>query len=366
MTFGSFFGQLKALPESWERLAESRKAVCIYGTGDACERILAQFEERGISCAGIFASEDFLRGGREFHGFEVTSLSALEERFGDITVCCAFGSQLPEVMSQIEDIAGRHELIFPDLPVAGDELFSHDGLMEHENDLARVFDMLADDLSCEVLRGVLGFKLTGDIAVLRSVFSDPAEGFARLISPRKGDCYADLGAYNGDTVESFVSVCPEYGHITAFEPDVRSFRKCVARHLERDNITFVNACAWDSDGTIGFSQSAGRQSQITGTGRLTAARSLDSVICGRRCDIIKLDVEGAEREALIGAAETVRRYSPRMVVSAYHRPYDLIDLSLQLAAMGDYDLYIRQPPYYPAWDTCIYAVPKRRKEERNG
>lgn len=363
MEFGSFFGQFKALPESWERLSESGKPVCIYGTGDACERILSQFELRGISCAGIFASDDFLRGGREFHGFEVTSLSALEERFKDITVCCAFGSQLPDVMAQIEGIAARHDLIFPDLPVAGDELFSRRGLIERQNDLARVYDMLADDLSREVLRGVLGFKLTGDIGMLRSVFSDPAKDAAALIAPKRGDCYADLGAYNGDTVASFAGMCPDHGQIVAFEPDVRSFRKCVARHIGRENITFVNACAWCSDGNIGFSQSAGRQSQITGGGRLTAARRLDTVLAGKRCDVIKLDVEGAEREALIGAAETIKRYSPRMIVSAYHRPYDLIDLSLQLSGMGDYDLYIRQPPYYPAWDTCIYAVPKITKEK---
>ncbi len=351
-----FIERIKGLPDAWERLAASKKPVCIYGTGDACERILEQFERRGIVCAGIFASDDFLRGGREFCGFEVTSLARLEERFGDITVCCAFGSQLPGVMEQIERVAGRHELVFPDLPVAGEELFAREGLLSRAEELEKVCAQLADGLSAETLFSVLEFKLTGDISVLRRVFTGYDESFAELMSPRAGDCFADLGAYNGDTAEGFIAACPDYGYIWAFEPDVKSFRKCVKRHLHRDNMTFVNACAWSRDEQLCFSQSAGRQSQITGQGRPAAARSLDSVLGGRRCDIIKFDVEGAEREALLGARETIGRCLPRMTVSAYHRPYDLIELPLMISELGGYHIYMRQPPYYPAWDTCVYAI----------
>ena len=350
--------RLLASESSWERLYSSKKPVCIYGTGDACERILEQFAARGIKCDGIFASDDFVRDRKVFHGFEVTDIAAQEKQFGDMTVCCAFGSQLDDVMDNIDNIASRYELIFPDLPIAGEEYFSREGLEKHSDKLREVLQMLADDASRKVLLNVLSFKLTGDISLLREVFTEQLSDIAEIISPQKNDSYADLGAYNGDTAESFISLCPEYGNIYAFEPDVRSFRKCVERHLHRDNITFINACAWERDEMLRFSQSAGRQSKITDSGKLTAARSLDSVLCGKRCDIIKLDVEGAEREALIGSAETIKNFRPKLIVSAYHRPYDLITLPLMICEMGSYDIYMRQPPYYPAWDTCIYAVPK--------
>ena len=354
VSIDSLFGCMS----SWERLAASKKPVCIYGTGDACERILDQFKIHGIECSGIFASDDFVRGGRKFRGFDVTDLAAQEKRFGDITVCCAFGSQLPDVMEHIDAIASKHELIFPDLPVAGEEYFSREGLAGYSDELGLVYGMLADDRSRRVFLNVLCFRLTGDISLLHEVFSEQAEDISQLIVPRENDSYADLGAYNGDTIEGFISLCPEYGHIYAFEPDVRSFRKCVQRHIQRDNISFINACAWDRDEMLRFSQSAGRQSKITDDGKIAAARSLDSVLCGKRCDIIKLDVEGAEREALIGSSDTIKKYSPRLIVSAYHRPYDLITLPMLINELGSYDFYLRQPPYYPAWDTCIYAVPK--------
>ena len=351
---------LLALPESWERLKNCGR-VLIYGTGNACERILDRFGVCGTECAGIFASDGFVRD-RSFRGYRVLSLSEAEERFGEFTVCCAFGSQLPEVMAQIDRLSERHEVIFPDLPIAGEEFFSREGLAARRERLEEAAALFADDMSLRVLECLLSFKMTGDLRFLRRAFTDStAADFARLIQPRAGDVYADLGAYNGDTAEQFAELCPEYGHICAFEPDKRSFRKCVKRLMGHDRITAVNACAWSCDRILGFSQSAGRQSQITGqgspVGSPTAARALDSVLAGGRCDVIKLDVEGAEREALAGADETIRRFSPRLAVSAYHRPYDLIDLPLQLKALnGGYRLYLRQPPYYPAWDSCIYAI----------
>ncbi len=40
-----------------------------------------------------------------------------------------------------------------------------------------------------------------------------------------------------------------------------------------------------------------------------------------RVDYIKMDIEGAEREALAGAAGTIRRFKPRLTISLEHR-YD--------------------------------------------
>ena len=348
--------EINSLPDVWSRLTRSAEPVCIYGTGDAAERILDIFELRGIDCAGIFASDGFVRD-REFRGQKVCSLSELEARLGRFTAVCAFGSSLPDVMSAIDSVSGRHTLLMPDLPVAGDELFSKKGLTERYEQYSRVRGRLADDQSREVLDAVFRYKLTGELSWLGKVFSDPLADFRHFIAPREDDVYADLGAYNGDTCELFADLCPDYLGIYAFEPDKRSYRKLVKRLESFDNVIAVNACAWGFDTTLCFSQSAGRQSQISGSGEVTAARSLDSVLCGGECSVIKYDVEGAESQALEGSAETIRTCRPRLAVSAYHRPYDILDLSEQILAIrGDYQLHLRQPPYYPAWDTMIYAI----------
>ena len=350
------YDEIKLLPAVWETLTATREPVCLYGTGNAAEKILDIFELRGISCAGIFASDGFVRD-REFRGFKVRTLSELEAELGRFTVVCAFGSQLPEVMQAVERIERTHKLYMPDLPVAGEELFTRKGFTERFGQYCRVRELLADKKSREVLDAVIHYKLTGKLSALRRVFTDPPEEYGRFIAPQPGDIYADLGAYNGDTCQMFAELCPDYLGIYAFEPDMRSYSKCVKRLESFDNIVAVNACAWSHDTTLTFSQSAGRQSQISDSGSLTAARSLDSVLCGGDCTVIKYDVEGAESRALQGSAETIARCKPRLAVSAYHRPYDILDLAKQILSIrSDYTLYLRQPPYYPAWDTMIYAI----------
>lgn len=343
--------------DAWQRLKESEFPVCIYGTGNACEKILDIFKEKKITCAGIFASDDFVRD-RYFKDFKVQSLSQLEQKFGRITVCCAFGSSLPDVMQNISLISQKHQLIFPDLPIAGDKFISKDGLRKHAATAKSVYDRLADEQSKRVFDAVLKSRYYGDITLLDKVFTDPYSDFLQLIRPKPNEVYADLGAYNGDTAQKYIdSLKGNYKYIFLFEPDKRSFRKCVRRLIGYDNISFINACAWDTDTQVGFSQSSGRQSAVSETGGLCAAKRLDSALSGEKCDIIKIDVEGAEMRALTGAAKTIRKYRPRLAVSAYHRPYDIIFLCLDILTMReDYSIYLRQPPYYPAWDTMIYAI----------
>ena len=79
-------------------------------------------------------------------------------------------------------------------------------------------------------------------------------------------------------------------------------------------------------------------------------------------DYVKYDVEGAEREALLGSAALIRRHRPELLVSAYHRSEDLLILPPLLRELcGDgYRFYLRRFPYLPAWDLNLYAIPDER------
>ena len=65
----------------WEHLKSSDKKIVLYGTGNACERIMRLMDARGLKPASIFASDDFVRG-QIFHGIPVESYSAVKSRFG--------------------------------------------------------------------------------------------------------------------------------------------------------------------------------------------------------------------------------------------------------------------------------------------
>jgi hypothetical protein len=73
--------------------------------------------------------------------------------------------------------------------------------------------------------------------------------------------------------------------------------------------------------------------------------------------LIKMDIEGAEVEALSGAARLIEAGRPKLAISAYHLPTDLWRIPLVLEKlMPDSRLYLR---HYTREvdDTVCYAIP---------
>ena len=137
----------------------------------------------------------------------------------------------------------------------------------------------------------------------------------------------------------------------------RSVREFLDKRIAREDLeTIVQAGAWDRDEIRCFSDQAGRQSHVANKGRETQMRALDSVLNGRPCTYLKMDVEGAEREAIAGVRQTIERDRPKLNIAAYHRREDFFELPLLIHSLcADYALYLRHHPYVPAWDTNLYA-----------
>ncbi|MBQ9375174.1 MAG: FkbM family methyltransferase [Ruminococcus sp.] len=350
----NYFSSLKS---SWERIKTAGLPVVIYGMGDGCLKVLQKFSEHGIECQGIFASDDFVRG-HEFQGFKVKRYQDMCKELGQFVVVPAFGTQLPDVMQRFEKIATEQTLIMPDTPVFGDEYFDKDVFLSRFDDAKKVYDLLCDEQSKRTFAGVLQFKVTGDISCLKSVFSEPSEAYSDILKLGSGEVYLDLGAYTGDTILEFADFTNgQYKQIIGFEPNVKNYNKCVRETAALHDIELHQVAAWSSDGTINFAKKAGRQAHITDSGVPVECRSVDSVLNGRDCTFIKYDVEGADKEAIEGSVQTIRRCSPKICTALYHRAYDLIDIPLQLHEIKpDYKLYIRQYPYYPCWDMNLICI----------
>ena len=69
-----------------------------------------------------------------------------------------------------------------------------------------------------------------------------------------------------------------------------------------------------------------------------------------------VEKDGAE-VIVLGCAGMVRSFHPRLMVSAYHRSDDLINLPLLIRSLyPGYRMYLRHHPYVPAWETNFYCV----------
>ena len=96
-------------------------------------------------------------------------------------------------------------------------------------------------------------------------------------------------------------------------------------------------------------------------------RALDSVLSGRPCTYLKMDVEGAEREAIAGAEKTIRQYAPKLNIAAYHRSEDFFQLPLLIHALQpSYRLYLRHHPYVTGVGYEFVCHIKKQWKSRSG
>lgn len=357
------------LPEKdlWTHLKSTDKKIVMYGMGNGADKILAVCERFGIDVCDFFASDGFVRG-HSFHSKTVLSYSAIKEKYGaeNIIVLLSFASALPDVMENIRCIASECELYAPDVPVCDGDIFDRAFFDATEQKINAVYELLCDDESRKIYENVILYKLTGDIRYLDKAVSDKDSVYRELLYASDFKCTADLGAYNGDTIRELIPYSPLLKKVFAFEPDRRSFRKlceyCAALEGGAPEIITVNAAAWSEETSLNFGDEGNRNSGICAVGKGTKrvevnANSLDNILCGERVDYIKYDVEGAEREAIIGSEKAILANRPKLLVSAYHRSEDIFALPLQIHALRpDYKLYLRRYPYIPAWDLNLICI----------
>ena len=355
----------------WTYLSSSDKKIVMYGMGNGADKILSICERYGIEISDFFASDGFVRG-HEFHGKRVLSYSETKEKYGaeNMIVLLSFASSLPDVLLNIYRIGSECEIYAPDVPVCGMTLFNAELYRENEEKIKKVCSFLADEKSKEVYQSVIDYKLSGDISHIKNTHSDFSEVYRYILRAEDFISVADLGAYNGDTLREIKPFAPKLERAIAFEPDTRNHKKlCDYARNETFNIEAYQLAAWSHKGTLIFEGSGNRNSTLISNGSLPVnkaaktteiiADSLDSILCGRKIDYIKYDVEGAEREAIEGSEKTVKAHSPAMLISLYHRSEDIYELPLLIhEKYPDYKLYIRRREYVPAWDTVLIAVKK--------
>lgn len=339
----------------WNYLRVTDKPVFLYGTGNGADKILNELIKLNIPVSGVFASDGFVRN-RFFRGFKVQSYSDVKLQFKNIIVLVAFGSYLPEVISNIKKIASETELFAPDVPVIPDgDIFNCQYVKKYKTELKTVYGMLADEQSKKVFENTVKFKLTGNIKYLFECETPRDEAYG-ILNLKNIKTYLDLGAYKGDTVAEFLKYADHYEKIIALEPDTKNCKKLILNTQNIKNITVLPAAVGDSDGEVMFKMSGGRNSAVSNSGTFIKQLCVDGFDIGAD-SYIKFDVEGAELSAISGAEKTLRFFKPKLNIAAYHKNSDIFSIPLKIKEINsEYKVYMRHHPYIPAWDTNYYFI----------
>ncbi len=346
----------------WVRLQNETRPIFLYGTGNGADKILDVCEAFNIPVEGVFASSDFVRN-RTFRGFPVQSIGMIEEKYGDsFVVLLAFGTTLSTVAENIRKIAEKHTLYIPEVPLYGKELFTYEYYLENLEKIEKAYELFSDERSKAVYEDMIAFRISGEPKLLANA-ENIGISYAELLAKKGISKAVDCGAYKGDSTKMMADTLAPL-KIVAVEPDPKTFLKlsAYAENEERTNIVPVNAAVGKEDTTAFFMASASRGSGKEGLSksaktREVTVRSVDSVLEGEMIDLLKLDVEGDEKEALLGAEKTIMGSRPNLAISVYHRTGDIFELPLMIWEMlPDFKFYLRREECIPAWDITFFAV----------
>jgi hypothetical protein len=226
--------------------------------------------------------------------------------------------------------------------------------------IRRAFGLLGDAQSRRVFVECLKMRVEADVSVLRAPDRSSQYIPSDVVTLTTPQRWVDGGAFDGDTVRALRAAEVPLSAVAAFEPDPVNYAKLVATAGADPLVDYaLFPCGlWSSSTQLRFQADGSDGARIGSEGAsVIQCVALDACLPTFRPTFIKLDVEGAEPEALIGGRQTITSHRPTLAVSAYHQPDHLWSLIHAIDALEvGYRFELRHHGFLH-FDVVLYALP---------
>jgi FkbM family methyltransferase len=341
--------------------------IAIVGAAGEGVRLAGLCLAEGIKVVAI-VDDHPAKIGTELAGQPVQSVGSLQGIDRSVPIIVASHRALGATQ-RLRSLGFTTVLPFAALQTMAPDLFPphmfYDGLLDdlwkNRERYALLSDQLSDRRSRDVLDAVLNFRQTLDPSFISPVLDDD-DLYApkNLIEFTTTEVYVDGGSYDGDTIRSFAKIVHgRFDHVYAFEPDPVTYHKLQSNFATEPRVEPINAGLHREKGVLRFKDDGSRGAIFASDGTITMpVTSLDDVLGQKPVTYIKMNIEGAEIDALYGAEQAIRRERPKLAISVYHRPSDLWRIPEIVAQFGaDYQMFLRQHDG-GIIETVLYAIPK--------
>lgn len=161
------------------------------------------------------------------------------------------------------------------------------------------------------------------------------------VHPREGavGTFVEAGAFEGGHLDALNPLPTRY---IGFEPLTDAFMKLGQRitALRVDGVALPLALG-NMNGLRSFTSDGTGSAFDSGSGASVLVSRLDDIVGSNAVDVLRMDIEGAELEALSGASQTIKSHHPVLQIAVYHRPLDLAELLGKVADFGYQEFFLR-------------------------
>lgn len=359
-----------------EPIGEGLRGVVIFGCGH-----LGKFTLDGATAAGLdvlaFADNKEANWGRRIAGIEVMSPLEAVRLFNDEAsfVVAIYNGTAPR--KQLAELNCKRIVPYPlffwrfsqYMPFE-DSLELPHRVLDDPNAIRSGYAVLSDTKSRIEFAAQIQWRCSLNYDCLPK--PDPSDEMyyaPDLVSLGAQEVLVDCGAFDGDSIRMFLERTQgRFRHIYAIEPDTKN-RAALDKYLaslpgdvtQRISVLpfglndFDEVVSFNASGTVGARAVSGAGPQSI------QCRRLDDILGdGPQPTLIKMDIEGAEPRAILGAVATIRTSRPILAICAYHKCEHLWTLPVLIKnALPDYEIFLRRYAE-ECWETVYYAIPPER------
>jgi FkbM family methyltransferase len=355
--------------------APFERRIVVFGTGYLGNVALSGLRGAGIEPLAFCDNNPRLWDSRK-DGITVLSPAAAVERYQDLAafVVAIYNPAAPR--RQLRELGCTRIVPYPVLfwkhwrTMAGEyRLELPHRILERAGEMAAGYDLLSDERSRCEFRAQIRWRCLLDYDCLPAA-DDPREMYfpAELFTLSPEEVFVDCGAFDGDSIRTFLEASGgKFAKIYAWEADavncgaLERYRAGLPPRIA-GRISLLPYAVGARNETVRFCAEGSVDSRFADSGKTqeVECKTIDSVLAEAAPTLIKMDVEGAELEALRGAARTMARCGPVMAVCAYHKCDHLWEIPRLLKrANPAYRIFLRRYAE-DCWETVYYAIPPER------
>jgi FkbM family methyltransferase len=353
------------------KIIDKKIPVVIYGAARLGVIFKTNLDRFNISIAA-FADSNSKLWGRQIEGIKVISPDALREDYSHNPILIASLLYETEIYDMLRAmhfpliyplsfLNHQHPDIFPSPEYF--QTFSSLFSPNNQSDIFEVQRYWVDDHSRKTFYNLIKFRLTLNKTYIKRIKSNYPQYFEpEIIHISPEEIFLDCGAYTGDTIEHFYKAASgRFKKVYSFEPDRVNFSKLitVAKRIDPLRIIPINCGVYESSGSMSFDEVGTIDTRLGSSNssvHLPVVAIDDFLKSKAPATFIKMDIEGSEMQALLGARKALEQFKPKLAISVYHKASDLWQIPLFVKKLNkDYKIYLRHHTNEVV-DTVCYAL----------
>jgi len=239
-------------------------------------------------------------------------------------------------------------------------------LYEQRASVLAARDLWQDEQSQALYEANIRFRARGDLSGLPGRPRENTYLPEDILSFVDADRFLDCGATSGEMTQELIRKRgQQFDLFCALEADNISFPKLEAYRDSlpdslKTKLRLFKCAVGAARGTVHFAHSGQTGSRISEQGDPVECFPIDELFQDTPLTFIKMDIEGAEFDALRGARKVIERDKPILAICAYHTQNDIWRIPLLIREMlPGHRLFLRAYEG-DGYQTVVYAVPPQR------